>query len=268
MTAVDVVKASLYLTYSWYKNNRVMLAMSLLWPYLMAFLVLALGSMYGSLSEFTRRMGVSNPVLYMLASSTVAFSSIAILEAAVGFVMYNRWLGTLQYIVLSPVKSKTLIAVAGIPDSMISAVVSVTAVAPAAAYFEGLHGALKAIAVLLLILAGMTPMLAFSVIAAAATLSVREETNVLAFLNPLILLLSGVFYPIEVLPRLLQLASKAVPSKYVIDAAKLVATYTTPEGKLLMLALYPLAALAVAYNLIALAGVDKAVSLAKRRGFE
>jgi len=35
-----------------------------------------------------------------------------------------------------------------------------------------------------------------------------------------------------------------------------------------MLALYPLAALAVAYNLIALAGVDKAVSLAKRRGFE
>ncbi len=268
MSAIDVVKASLYLTYSWYKNNRIMLFTSLIWPYLMAFLVLALGSMYGSVSEFTRKMDVSNPVLYMLASSTVAFSSIAVLEAAVGFVMYNRWLGTLQYIVLSPVGSKTLIAVAGIPDSLLSAVISVTAVAPAAAYFEGVNGALKTMAVLLLILAGMTPMLALSVVAAAATLSIREETNVLAFLNPIILLLSGVFYPIEVLPRIFQLASLAVPSRYVIDAAKLLATYTTPGGKLLMLVLYPLAVLAVAYNLLALAGVDRAVSLAKRRGFE
>jgi ABC-2 type transport system permease protein len=232
----------------------------------MVMVIFSLGMIYGSTEAYATRLGISNPALYLLSSSVVAMSSLFIVDAVAGFTLFNRWIGTLPYIILSPIKTPILLIVAGLPDSIISPIITIAAVVPAAIYFEGAIGAFKTVLVLLIILLGMLPMLGFSSLIASLLLVVKEESNILSSLSPFILLVSGIFYPIEILPRLLQIISGAVPTTYIVDASKLIATYYIPEGRMLMLLLYGLASLTLIYNLLAVSIIGKADKRVKTVG--
>lgn len=264
----DVFRAQLHATIYWYKNNKWMLFSMFIWPYLMVGMLFALGSIIGDVNVYSQRMGIANPALFLLSASVVAMSSISIVDAVAGFALYNRWLGTLSYIVLSPIKTPKLFIAAGIPESLISATITISAVAPAAIYFEGLVGGLKLLLVLAVIVAGMIPMLGLSVIAASLLLVVKEESNIINSLIPFILLVSGVFYPIAVLPSFLQSVSQAIPTKYVVDAAKLVARFQSPSGAAILSFFYILAIMGIAYNMMALLAIGKAHEAVKRKGVD
>ena len=237
-----------------------------LWPYVMVAMIFALGSIYGSIEEYSLRMQVSNPATYLLASSVIAMASLYILDAVAGFVLHTRWLGTLPYIVLSPIKTPILLMIAGLPESIISTFISITAVLPAMIYFEGINGAIKVLLVLLVVIAGMMPMLGFSALIGSALLIVKEESNIFSSISPFILLISGIFYPLEVLPRILQIAARAVPVTYVVEATKLITTYLVPRAALLFLALYGIGALTVLYNALAVMALKGAERAVKSRG--
>ncbi len=265
---VDIVRAEFFANLYWMKNNKGLLVAMVVWPYLMVALVMGLGYVFGSPEIYAERMGISNPALFMLSASVVAMSSVTIIDTVAGYTLYNRWLGTLNYILLTPIRTPRLLIAAGLPTALFGPAITVTSVMPAAIYFQGVSGLLNLGAIYFMIILGMIPLLGISVIAASLLLIVKEESNIVNSLVPFLLLVSGVFYPVGVLPHALQLVARAVPVKYVVDAAKLLSALSTTSGAALFTVLYILAFMGVAYNLAAFLLVGKVDAKAKARGVD
>ncbi len=251
----SVMKASLYLFTCWLRNNRALAFMMVLWPYMMAFFLLGLGTILGSIEEYSSRMGVANPIFYILASSSIMVSSINIVDTVAGDLLRHRWIGTLPYIVSSPPRF-IVYAIAGpIPSTMITGLISLTSILPAAVYFEGALGGLKILLVLGLVYLAMLPLIGIAVIVGGFSLIVAEETNIASFLTPFILLVSGVFYPQYVLPTVLQWIGRAFPLVYVVEATRVLATYHIPPLQPILTAVAFLAGLSILYNTLAFPGL-------------
>ncbi len=266
--AIDVMRAQLHATIYWYKNNRWLFFTMFLWPYLMVGMLLVVGVMFGSMKEYASRMGVSSPGFFLLSASTVAMSSLGIVDAVAGFALYNRWLGTLNYIVLSPMRTTLIFLAAGIPDSLITMLITVTSVSPAVLYIGGLGGGLRLLLILLVMLVGMLPLLGLSVLAASLLLLVKEESNIINSIVPFMLLVSGVFYPVEILPGLLQAVSRAVPVTYVVRAARIASVFGGLRGAPLIAVFYSLLLLALAYNGAASLAIRGAEERVRMRGVD
>ena len=97
-----------------------MLFSYLVWLYIMVALLLSLGSLFGSIEIYSERIGVSSPILFLLSSTVVAMSSLSIIFSVMGFVIENRWIGTLPYIMLTPSKTPIIFIAAGLPDAIMS----------------------------------------------------------------------------------------------------------------------------------------------------
>lgn len=264
--ATDILRAGLFATIAWAKNNRWILFSMLIWPYLIAFLLIALGMLYGSIETYRSRLGIANPILYILAGSGIVMSSLFIVDSVATTALYHRWLGTLPYLMLTPTRMYKVLVLEPLPSAVISSTIGVLAVIPGVVYFEGLLGAGKLLLVLLLVYMGMLPLIGLSVIIASITLVLREESNVAAFLTPLILLASGVFYPLEVLPQILQYMSRIFPTSYIVEATRMIASYTIPEFKILLIAVYALGALTLVYNGLASLALTSSERMVKKSG--
>ncbi|HID41166.1 MAG TPA: hypothetical protein EYP33_03310, partial [Pyrodictium sp.] len=136
-------------------------------------------------------------------------------------------------------------AVSGVVASFVSTLTSFAAITPAVALLRGTEGLAILVVLLLVSLTGMAVLAALGSLAAMASVVLRLESNVLAFITPVILLLSGAFYPVEVLPPLLEAFSSAVPSFYIVEATKLAASLEGMVG--LYRLVYALAVLGLVY---------------------
>lgn len=258
---LDVVAAEFYAFTRFYKNNRAMMVAAFIWPYLMVLILLGLGYLFGSPKQYAERMGVSNPVFFIISASTVAMSSTFILDDVANYTLYNRWNGTLPYILLTPMRLPKQLLAASLPSTLVSPAISVSSALPAALYFEGLRGAGIIAGLYAVIVLGMLPLAGLAVLIAGLVLTAKEETNIASSITPFLLLVSGVFYPVTVLPRALQLVAAAVPVKYVVDIARAIASTGSATHRVFT-AIYALTLLAFAYNALAaplLGAVEKRV---------
>ncbi|MEB3757144.1 MAG: ABC transporter permease [Desulfurococcales archaeon] len=267
MTSIrNIMSAELRAQFYWLKNNKVMMFMTLVWPYLMVFIMISFGSAFGSLEEFKEKMGVASPILYLFAGSAVATASISVIDNAAGVATWHRWLGTLPYVLLVPRRFVTYLLVSSLVTSLVQVTFNLASIAPAVVVLEGASAGLRLLLVLGFMFIGTLPLLGIALLGGIASLLASEESDIINFLNPLLLLLSGVFYPVKILPWVLKQASYYIPTKYVVDAAKLAATYTHPPGSTIIIILYALVLLAVLYNMIGVFGTVYAERELRRRG--
>jgi len=250
-----VMKANLYAFICWMKNNRSYAFFMLFWPYMMAFFLFGLGSILGSIEEYKIRMEIANPILYILASSSIMVSSISIIDNVAGELLRHRWIGTLPYVISSPPRFMVYAVAGPIPATMLSSFISLSSILPAALYFEGLIGGIKIFVVLCYIYLAMIPLIGIAVIIGGLSLIAGEEANVAGFLTPFILLVSGVFYPQTILPFILQLIGRCLPLAYVVDATKLLATYTVPPLNALLTIAGFLIGMSIIYNGVSMPGM-------------
>ena len=252
---VAVMKANFYAYIHELKNNRNLTFFMFFWPYMMAFFLYGLGSLIGSIEEYSVRMNIANPILYILASSGIMISSISIVDNVAGELLRHRWLGTLPYIVSSPPRL-TLYAIAGpIPSTMLSGFINIMVILPAVVLIEGLISGFKLFIVLMLVYLAITPLIGIAVIVGGLSLVVGEESNIAGFLTPFILLVSGIFYPQTILPYVLQLIGRCFPLVYVVEATKILATYHYPPFTLLFTSIGILIAMSILYNSLATPGM-------------
>lgn len=245
--------AEIYMSVRVYKNNPAMLFTRLTWPYLMVFVILVLGSSYGSLEEYSSSLGVTDPLFFLFAASGIAFTALGVVEYGASFTAWYRWLGTLPYITSGTPSLSAYIAASGAARSLLDVAVTYVSITPAVVLLGGLESGLRMVVVVGVLLAGMAPLIGLAVIAAMLTVMVKVESDVLSFLNPLLLLLSGVFYPITLLPDLLEAIAALVPISYVVEASKVAAAFEGVLGARLYTIMYILGLMAVVYNLLALA---------------
>ncbi|BEP17231.1 ABC transporter permease [Pyrofollis japonicus] len=262
----DLVRAEFYAYTRFYKNNRVFLFMAFVWPYLLVLVLLGLGYLFGSPEIYARRMGVRNPVFFIASASSVAMSSLIIVEDVAGYTIYNRWNGTLPYILLTPTTMAKQLLAASLPSTLLSPAVTLTAILPVAVYYEGLRGAAIVASLYGVIVLGMLPLAGLAVLIAGLVLIVREESNIASSLSPFLLLVSGIFYPVTVLPEILQVVSEAVPLRYVVEFARALASHGAASS--LFYAVYVLTLMAFAYNIVAAPMLSRIEEKVKQRGID
>lgn len=261
-----LVKAEIGIQWWWLKSNRAMLVLSFIWPYMAVFVLLGMGYAYGSVGNMARRLGVDEPVVYLMAASMVAFAASGIIDNASGVAQWHRWLGTLPYIYTAPHRFPVYLVVSGFAGSLFIAFTNLAAMLPGAIAVAGLRAGLGLLAVFIVMIIASLPLVGIAVVAALTSLLVREEGNVLSFLNPFLLLLSGVFYPLDLLPGILRELSVLVPVRYVVEAARMASTLATGPLRAVVVASYYLSVMIAVYNLLTLRAVSSLESSARRRG--
>lgn len=250
-----VMRACFYAYIRELMNNKLFMFFMLFWPYLTAFFLFAIGSILGSLEEYSKNMGIANPILYILASSSIMLSSISIIDNVAGELLRHKWIGTLPYIISSPPRF-IVYAIAGpIPSTLLSSFIMIAVVLPAVIFIEGFFGGVKLFIVLILIYLGMIPLIGLAVVTGGLSLVAGEDSNIASFLTPFILLVSGVFYPQTILPYILQLIGRIFPLVYIVEATKILATYKYPPYNLLYSTIGFLIGLAIIYNTVMAPGV-------------
>jgi len=253
MSLKTLIKSGFILDIYFFKNNRASFFGMFLWPYLMLSLILGMGFLFGSPEAFKQNVKMNvNPVMYYIASTIVAMSSLDVMWGVGGSVLWHRWSGTLPYILLSPNRTSATLILSYIPRYLLSAFLQLAEFAPLIILIEGFPNGVVKLGILALALTiGMIPLLGFSALFASFLIAVEEETNVLGWLNPLILLFSGAFYPAYLLPHWARLISQALPSTYTVELARLAAVLGAPDLALVTFFIGVLLGIAVVYNFLA-----------------
>ncbi len=242
--------AEYYMRFMAFSRAKHLLATQVMWPYIMVAIVILLGEAYGDIEVYAGNIGVDNPVLFLFTASAVALSSLSAVTYTASSVIWARWLGTLEYVTLAAPSSAVYVAAAGFAGASLTTLTVYASVVPAILYFGGLNDLLVLGYLAGLTVLGLATLLAAGVVAGMASVALRLESNVLDFIPPLLVLLSGVFYPVELLPALLEAASRFIPLYYVVEAAKLYSSLSTAPLELAA-PIYAAAALGLVYAALA-----------------
>ncbi|RLE31312.1 ABC transporter permease [Candidatus Acetothermia bacterium] len=204
--------------------------------------------------------------LYLLVGTLVWAYLSQIFYVISEMVAWERWEGTIEYTFMAPSSRLTHLVGTSVFAVIYGIARTLLILAAAAAFFDiPLSGAdLPAAGLWLLV--GSVSFVGFGILAGVMPLLFPERgvqmTNVLA---ALLLLVSGVYYPVEVLPAWMQALAKASPATYVIQGMR----EAILSGQGLEYAARPLALLALGGGGMILLGAwvfSRAERYAKRTG--
>ncbi len=204
--------------------------------------------------------------LYLLVGTLVWSYLSQIFYVISEMVAWERWEGTIEYTFMAPSSRLTHLVGTSLFAIVYGIVRTLLILGAAALFFELDLAQANLGAASLWLLVGSISFTGFGILAAVMPLLFPERgvqmTNVVA---ALLLLISGVYYPVEVLPGWLQLLAKASPATYVIRGMRSAILEGTGLGK----AARPLVLLALGGALTILFGTwifSLAERYAKRAG--
>lgn len=160
-------------------------------------------------------------ILYLLVGTLIWSYLSVVFDSISEMITWERWEGTIEYTFMAPVSRSThmigttLFAVAyGIFRTLITLGV-VTFFFQINLEKANLAGAM------LLLLIGSVSFIGFGIVAAVLPLLFPERGSQMTHvIEALLLLISGIYYPISVLPDWLQTVSMLSPATYVLDAMR------------------------------------------------
>ena len=134
----------------------------------------------------------------------------------------ERWEGTIEYTLMAPIRRVTHMAGQTIFAVLYSLVFTGIIMAVTVALFKIDLSSANMWGAVLMLLAGSFSFIGFSIMGSILPLLFPERGSQMTHvIIALLLLVSGVYYPIEVLPELLQKLSKLSPATYVLDGTRL-----------------------------------------------
>ncbi|GAG87698.1 unnamed protein product, partial [marine sediment metagenome] len=138
----------------------------------------------------------------------------------------ERWEGTIEYTLMAPIRRVTHMAGQTIFAVLYSLVFTGIIMAVTVVLFKIDLSSANMWGALLMLLAGSFSFIGFSIMGSLLPLLFPERGSQMTHvIIALLLLVSGVYYPVEVLPELLQKLSKLSPATYVLDGTRLALLY-------------------------------------------
>ena len=160
---------------------------------------------------------VSHFVLYLLVG-TIAWRFLGIIFENIGEVIaWERWEGTIEYTFMSPVPRLThLLGMCG--ATLVRSVTFSIAILAAVALFVPVDlSKANALSAVVLLAVGALAFIGLGIASASFPLMWTEKGLQMAdIVQAVVLLVSGVYYPVEVLPGWMQLLATISPATYVI----------------------------------------------------
>ncbi len=214
-----------------------------------------------SIGLLTRFLEVSEGMVSFLIVGAIALTILQVAQIDVAYVLlFDMWSKSIKNTFISPVKSYHLIFGA-LLFGIVRGTIVFAILVSVSEYLFGFH----------FLEGGVLPVLAFlaGVFAVAAVIGITVCISILTFgqkadvaawsLSGLILLISGIYYPVEVLPQALQLLARAIPLTYFLEYYRSI--FIPGPHNLLMGT-----ALAVFYLVAGLILFDRSIDRARRTG--
>ena len=134
----------------------------------------------------------------------------------------ERWEGTIEYTLMAPIRRVTHMAGQTIFAVLYSLVFTGIIMAVTVVLFKIDLSSANMWGAVLMLLAGSFSFIGFSIMGSILPLLFPERGSQMTHvIIALLLLVSGVYYPVEVLPEFLQKLSKLSPATYVLDGTRL-----------------------------------------------
>jgi ABC-2 type transport system permease protein len=134
----------------------------------------------------------------------------------------ERWEGTIEYTLMAPIRRVTHMAGQTIFAVIYSLVFTGIILAVTVVLFKIDLSSANMWGALLMLLSGSFSFIGFSIMGSILPLLFPERGSQMTHvIIALLLLVSGVYYPVEVLPKFLQKMSKLSPATYVLDGTRL-----------------------------------------------
>jgi ABC-2 type transport system permease protein len=235
------------------------------WGWEVAWLVYSVAGAL-SVSLIGRSTG-DDTLLLTLVIGTIFWSYLAIVfEFIAEAVQWERWEGTLEYTFMAPVRRYAQLLGAAIYAVAFGLVHTVFVLVVLALFFElDLSSANFATAAAFTLLGTLS----FAGIGIAASILplmyVERGAQMVFVIQSLLLLISGVYYSVDILPGWMQVASNFSPATYVLDAVRAGLIDGVGPGELLHDA-WPLALMGVVFIPLGLWAFGRAERYAKRTG--
>ena len=149
-------------------------------------------------------------------------------------IQWERWEGTIEYTLMAPVRRFTqIIGQAGFAV-LYSLIFTLVIGFAMTLFFELDFSQANMIGAILVLLAGSISLVSLGVAASILPLLYTERgTQMTHIVEAFLLLISGVYYPIEVLPSFLQVIAKVSPVYYVLEGIRTAILDSTPTVELL-----------------------------------
>jgi ABC-2 type transport system permease protein len=160
---------------------------------------------------------ISRFVLYLLVG-TIAWRFLGIIFENIGEVIaWERWEGTIEYTFMSPVPRLTHLLGMCAATLVRALVFSIGILAAVTLFVPVDLSRANAVSALVLLAVGALAFVGLGIASAAFPLMWTEKGLQMAYIvQAIVLLVSGVYYPVDVLPQWMQVLSTISPATYVI----------------------------------------------------
>jgi ABC-2 type transport system permease protein len=172
-------------------------------------------------------------VVYLLIGTLVWRFLSGLFNNISEMIQWERWEGTIEYTLMAPVHRFTQIAGQAGFAILYSLLFTLVIGAAMAAFFSLDFAGANMLGALLVLLAGSISLVSLGVAASILPLLYTERgTQMTHIVEAFLLLISGVYYPIEVLPQWLQAIAKVSPVYYVLEGIRTAILDGTPTVEL------------------------------------
>lgn len=192
-------------------------------PFMMSGLFIGIGyAVAGPLafSNFQANTGSSSPLLYITLGGVLMIASMTVIENTSAIIREEQLMGTFELHYLTPNSAIVLWLLHSLAYSILMILifaVDITAVV----VWQGslLTPAEWALAAAVILLA-LLPLAGIGLVIAALTVRFKEVWAVANVVNSFIAALSGFYYPLEIFPRIVQIAAEALPTTHAATVLK------------------------------------------------
>jgi ABC-2 type transport system permease protein len=184
---------------------------------------------------------VNTFILYLMVGTLVWHYLALVFDLVSESIQWERWEGTIEYTFMAPISRLTHLMGQAAFAILYGILHTAVILAIVALFFQVDLRQADFVSMLLIVMAGSTSFVGLGMLAAVLPLLSPEKglqmTNII---KALVLLVSGVYYPISVLPAWLQPLSRISPAYYMLEGMRAALLDGAGTGELLSKSILPL----------------------------
>ncbi len=178
--------------------------------------VLYIGEAQGGSAADTEKL-----VLY-LGIGTVVWAYLRAVFSNIGeMITWERWEGTIEYTMMAPISRLTHMLGVSVFSIVYGLARSALLLGVLSLFFDVNLGGANLLGATIILLVGSLSFIGFGIMAASLPLLFPERGEEMTFvISSVLLLVSGVYYPIDVLPGWMQVLARVSPATYVLKGMR------------------------------------------------
>uniref|UniRef100_A0A7C3WJK7 ABC transporter permease n=1 Tax=Thermofilum pendens TaxID=2269 RepID=A0A7C3WJK7_THEPE len=173
-----------------------------------------------ALRNFEANTGASSPLLYMTLGGVLMIASMIVIENTSTIIREEQLMGTFELHYLTPNSTVVLWLLHALAYSILMILLFTLDIVVVIAWQGGLLTPNEWGVAAAVILLAMLPLAGIGLVIAALTVRLKEVWAAANLVNSFIAALSGFYYPLEIFPRVVQLAAEVLPTTHAAAVLK------------------------------------------------